>query len=67
MILKNSKGKERNFKVILRLEKNNEDYLIYQDEISGKYYGGKVVSDKLKSLKDEEIAMLNKILERING
>ena len=67
MILRNSKGKERHFKVLFKLDKNGKTYIVYQDEMSGKYYGGLLKENKLKVLNDDEMMMINKVLERIKG
>lgn len=66
MILKNSKGKERNFKLLFKLEYKNNTYLTYKDPISGKFYSGKLKGNTLKSLNEEEMIRMNKVLERIN-
>ncbi len=67
MLVKNKKGSEREFKLLFKLEKNKESYLVYQDQITSKIYSGKRIKDTLKPVDEEEIKMLNNILERING
>ena len=54
MTLKNSKGNERCFKLLLKVENKENSYLVYQDNITSKVYGGRKVKDKLLPLNSEE-------------
>lgn len=67
MLLKNNRGQERNFKLLMKIEKDDKIYLIYKDKITGKLYGGIKKEEKLSCLQDSEIELLNNIIERING
>lgn len=67
MILKNSKGIERNFEVLIELEKDNKKFVIYKDIMSDSIYSGREEDNKLFPLTDEEFAYVNSILEKING
>lgn len=67
MILKNNNGKEREFKILLRIEKSNNRYIIYKDLVTNNIYAGKYKSKKLNALSDEEYEVINSIFERIEG
>ncbi len=67
MKLKNSRDMERNVELVLKIEKDNNTYLVYHDLISNNIYGGKLKNKKLKSLKEEEVEYVNNVLERICG
>ena len=67
MILKNSKDKTRNFKLLFKYENREGTYLTYQDVNSKKLYAGKKEGNVLKKVDSEEVQMLEKILERISG
>ncbi len=67
MRLRNSKGRERNFKLILKLEKENNTYIVYQDINTGNYYAGKKKGKKLLIIDDDEKNYIDKYLERISG
>ncbi len=67
MLLKNSKGKERNFKLLMKAKHNNKEYIIYQDVITNKVYAGLKEENKLKKINKDEINYLNKMIERIKG
>lgn len=67
MTLKNNKDQERNFKLLLKVENNNNSYLIYQDSITSKIYSGRKEKNKLKPLNEEELNFINNIIERIKG
>ena len=65
MILENSKGKERNFKILFELHKNDSNYIVYQDITSTNIYAGKEKNNKLLVVNDEELDFLNNILDKM--
>ncbi len=65
MVLKNSKGKERNFNVILKIEKNHKVYIIYEDKYSNKIYAGIKEDNILKKLAEEDKHFINMVVERV--
>ena len=67
MILRNKKGKERNFKLLMKYNNDKNVYFIYEDIFSKKIYAGKKCNNNLESLNDDEYLLINNILERING
>lgn len=67
MILKNSNGKEREFKILLKIEKDKEKYAIYKDYLTNNLYAGKIKKNKLVILTDEEYIYINNIYERIES
>lgn len=67
MILRNKKGSERNFKLLLKVDDQDKKYIVYEDIMSKKIYAGLQSDNKLKRLDDEEINKINKVLERISG
>ncbi len=67
MVLKNSSGSVRNFNILFKVEKNKNVYLVYQDVITKKIYGSKMVKDQMLVLNEEESILVNNILERIRG
>lgn len=66
MKLKNNKGKERNFDLLLKIEKDKKVYLVYRDPISNKIYSGKKEDNTLKVLDEKEIEFINKIMDKFN-
>ena len=62
MILKNRKGAEKNFEVLLEIDKNGKKYLIYKDPYTGNVYGGNLVDDTLKVLDEKEFEFINEII-----
>ena len=66
MILKNKKGIERNFKVLLKVEEDNKKYIVYKDINTLNIYGGKYVKDKLLPLNNNEYEMINEIMKRVS-
>ncbi len=66
MRLKNNRDIEREFNVLLKVMKNNNTYLIYQDLNSNKIYSGKVKGKKLVVVNEQEYNYLNTLLERIS-
>jgi len=67
MTLRNSKGTERDFDILFEVEKNDNKYVVYKDQLTGNLYGGKYSDDTLVVLTEDELEYLNKIIEKING
>ena len=67
MILRNNNGKEREFKVLLKIERENNKYIVYKDSVTNNVYAGKYKGKKLCVLTDEEYEVINSIFERIEG
>ena len=67
MILRNKNGKEREMNLLLKIHKNDNDYLIYKDYLTDNYYGGRLSNNKLISLTEEEFNNISKLLERMEG
>lgn len=67
MILKNSKGIEREFNILFEIEKNNNKYIVYKDMMTNNIYGGKCKNDNLEALNEKEFEFINNILEKLNG
>ena len=67
MRLKNSRDVEREFELILKIEKDIDTYIVYHDHITDKLYSGKIKNKKLKALSEDELDYVNKVLERISG
>ncbi len=65
MILRNSKGHERNFKILFKIEYNNKCYYVYEDYITSKNYVGIIDGEYLKKVSLDEIAFIKKILEKV--
>jgi len=65
MILKNKKGTERKFRVLFELDKDNKEFIIYEDINTLNIYGGKKDGNILKPLDDSEYILLNDVLEKI--
>ncbi len=65
MIIENSKGIKKEFKLLFKIEKDNNIYLIYQDNYSKQAYAGKQNKDNLKKLNDKEIDLINNLLKKI--
>ncbi len=66
MILRNSKGQERNFKILFKIEQNNNCYYIYEDYLTSRCYVGKKDCDKLKKINNEEMTLIKALLEKVN-
>ncbi len=66
MILRNSKGRERNFKILFKIEHENNTYIVYEDYMTGKCYVGCIKDGNLNKLPKEEIDFVLKILEKVN-
>ena len=66
MILKNKKGIEKEFTLILKFIHEDKTFLVYKDEYSKKLYGGIKEENTLKSLDDEDTLLINKLLKRID-
>lgn len=67
MILKNKNGKERELCLLLKIQKNSNEYMVYKDYLTNNIYAGKLVNNKLVSLNNEEYNNVNKLLERMEG
>lgn len=67
MILKNSKGNERNFEILFEVIKEENKYIVYKDLLTDNIYGGKYDDNKLVVLNDDEVEYLNKMIEKLNG
>ena len=65
MIIENSKGTKKEFKLLFKIEKDNNIYLIYQDSYNEQIYAGKKIDDNLKKLNDNEVELINNILKKI--
>ena len=65
MILKNSKGKEKEFKLLFELEKDKNKYIVYKDEKTNNIYAGKQKKDDLCKIDESEYDFLNKVLEKM--
>ena len=65
MIIENSKGTKKEFKLLFKIEKDNNTYLIYQDNYSKQIYAGKKIEDNLKKLNDKEVDLINNLLKKI--
>lgn len=66
MILRNKKNIERNFKEILKIEIENNKYIVYQDINTLNIYSGRIEGNYLKPLNDEEFNSINKVLNNIS-
>ncbi len=67
MILRNKKGQERNFKILYKIEHNEEIYIVYEDYISSRFYVGLKKDNKLININEEETNFINSILKGVNG
>lgn len=65
MIIQNSKGTKKEFKLLFKIENDKNTYLIYQDNYSKQVYAGKQTEDNLKKLNDKEVIMVNELLKKI--
>ena len=65
MIIENSKGTKKEFKLLFKIEKDKNTYLIYQDNYSKQVYAGKQTEGNLKKLNDNEVELINNILKKI--
>ncbi len=65
MIIENNKGIKKEFKLLFKIEKDNNIYLIYQDNYSKQVYAGKQNKDNLKKLNDKEVDLINNLLKKI--
>lgn len=66
MILENKKGSQKEFTLLFEVKKNEKNYLIYQDKVSGNIYAGEKKKNKLQPIEKEMVEYLNKILEKMN-
>lgn len=67
MILKNKNGKEREFELLLEINKDNNKYLVYKDYLTDNIYSGKLNNNKLDLLDDNEYEYINNLIKRIDG
>lgn len=67
MILRNKKGNEKEFKILMKYFKEDEEFIIYEDSKTKKVYGGKIENNHLKSLSEEEYELLNDKIDRLVG
>ena len=67
MIIKNKSGKERNLELLLEVNKNDNNYLVYKDNVTNKIYAGKRNNNKLEVLNEEEFSFLDIMLKKIDG
>ena len=65
MILQNSKGIKKEFKLLFKIENDKNTYLIYQDNYNKQVYAGKKTEDNLKKLNDKEVELINNLLKKI--
>ena len=65
MIIENSKGTKKEFKLLFKIEKDDSNYLIYQDNYSKQIYAGKQNKNNLKKLNDKEVDLINNLLKKI--
>ena len=67
MILRNKKGLERNFRLLLEIDNKNKRYIVYEDINTLNIYGGKIIDDTLKPLDEDEYIFINNIIGKISG
>ena len=65
MIIENSKGTKKEFKLLFKIEKDDSNYLIYQDNYSKQIYAGKQNKNNLKKSNDKEVDLINNLLKKI--
>ena len=65
MILQNSKELKKEFKLLFKIEKDENIYLIYQDEYNKQIYAGKKIDDNLKKLNNKEVILIDELLQKI--
>ena len=65
MIIENNKGIKKEFKLLFKIEKDSNIYLIYQDNYSKQVYAGKQNKDNLKKLNNKEVDLINNLLKKI--
>ena len=65
MIIENSKGIKKEFKLLFKIEKDDSIYLIYQDIYNEQIYAGKQNKNNLKKLNDKEVDLINNLLKKI--
>jgi len=65
MILKNKKDIERTFKELLKIEINDNKYIVYQDINTLNIYSGRIEGNYLKPLNDNEFEYINKVLDKV--
>lgn len=66
MVLKNEHNCQKEVDLIFKLNKNKQEYLVYKDNNTNKYYGGIKEDKKLKPLEDDDVKMLENFLEKLN-
>ncbi len=65
MTIENSKGIKKEFKLLFKIEKDDNSYLIYQDTYNEQIYAGKQNKNNLKKLNDKEVDLINNLLKKI--
>ncbi len=66
MILRNSKDRERNFKMLYKIEHQDKTYIVYEDYITGKCYAGIKKDNILEKVNDEEKNLINRVLKGVS-
>jgi len=67
MILKNKAGKEKEFKIIYEIKKQNHTYILYKDMVTEYVYGGKLIDEVLIPLNEMEYDWLNKLFKKFRS
>ena len=67
MTIRNSKGKEKEVKVLLEVTNDKTKYIVYKDIDTNIIYAGKYLKNKLKKIEKSEYDFLNKILMELKG
>ena len=65
MTIENSKGIKKEFKLLFKIEKDDNSYLIYQDNYNKQIYSSKQNKNNLKKLNDKEVDLINNLLKKI--
>lgn len=66
MIIKNNKGKQKEVKILLEIQKSDEKYIIYKDIDTSNIYASRYLNGILHQLEKSEYEFLNKILKELN-
>lgn len=67
MILRNKNNNERNVELLLKIEKDKNNFYIYKDSVTGNIYISKKIKNKLVGLTEEELSNIEKIYQKIDG
>ena len=65
MILRNSLGREKEFEILIEVEKKNKDYIVYKDFNTGSFHAGIKKKNKLVPVNDEERNYLDELLRKV--